>query len=152
MRELPVRKGSSIQSLRTLFRSIGRPICKTVIFQSCLVADCKTLPLHTPLFSAKKPSIETYLFFLIYSRLCLQDLCLLAHTCHPVRRYHERTFSCCLLSYIPQTQRITVSLDVSGVKALYHTLTGVHKGLLVGPRTGYSQSAARQRTVPAPIS
>lgn len=63
MRELPVRKGSSIQSLRTLFRSIGRPICKTVIFQSCLVADCKTLPLHTPLFSAKKPSIETYLFF-----------------------------------------------------------------------------------------
>lgn len=39
-------------------------------------------------------------------------------------------------------------LDVSGVKALYHTLTGVHKDLLVGPRTGYSQSAARQRTVP----
>lgn len=149
MRELPVRKWSSIQSLRTLFRSLGRPIYKTITVQACLVADCKTLPLHTPLFSIKSRQLKHASFLQLLSRLCLQHLCLLVHTCHPVRRYHERTFACCLLSYIPQTQRVTVSFEVSSIgEKLYRTLTGAHKGLLIGLRIGYPQSATGQRTAP----
>lgn len=48
MRELPVRKWSSIQSLRTLFRSLGRPISSyaSLLYQKPSAETCQ-FPLVT---------------------------------------------------------------------------------------------------------